>query len=300
MVDFFENEKCKICNKKGLELFSKKYSDKIFKTFFSTYYGQNQSEKLITKLNNVKYILLRCDQCKFIWQKYSLSKDLSYFLYEHIIDKDISLKKSITKFKNQRDRNRKEISKILSFFGEKNLNLLDFGAGWGHWLNSGDKDKFNAYAFELSPTRKEFLTLNNIKIVDYDTVYKYSGFFHYIRLDQLLEHLDNLNEALKTVKFLAKKNCIIHISVPDGSRTINNFKNIKITKGPIQPLEHLNCFSRKSLKKLFNMHGFRCLDLNKIIKLNIRDFDFDKLSIKSILYDLKNYNFSTTILFINE
>ena len=135
MVDFFENEKCKICNKKGLELFSKKYSDKIFKTFFSTYYGQNQSEKLITKLNNVKYILLRCDQCKFIWQKYSLSKDLSYFLYEHIIDKDISLKKSITKFKNQRDRNRKEISKILSFFGEKNLNLLDFGAGWGMLLN---------------------------------------------------------------------------------------------------------------------------------------------------------------------
>ena len=51
-------------------------------------------------------------------------------------------------------------------------------------------------------------------------------------------------------------------------------------KGPIQPLEHLNCFSNKSLKKLIMKYGFRpfnfkdilVLYFNKSIYLQIKDF----------------------------
>ena len=62
-------------------------------------------------------------------------------------------------------------------------------------------------------------------------------------------------------------------------------------KGPVQPLEHLNCFSKHSLKKFLNIHGFRPLNLKEIILMNIKDFRLDIISIKSFLKDIKKFFF---------
>ena len=72
---------------------------------------------------------------------------------------------------------------------------------------------------------------------------------------------------------------------------------IVIEKGPVQPLEHLNCFSKHSLKKLLNTHGFRPLNLKEIIMINIKSFRIDMTSLKSFLKDIKSYFFSTSIKF---
>ena len=58
-------------------------------------------------------------------------------------------------------------------------------------------------------------------ILKYSTLIRYiylKTFFHYIRLDQVLEHVDNPNEVLQFIKKLAKKNCIFFVAVPDGKR----------------------------------------------------------------------------------
>ena len=116
-------------------------------------------------------------------------------------------------------------------------------------------------------------------------------------MDQVLEHLDEPNDALKIIKKLGKKNCIFYISVPDGTELIEKENISSIKKGPVQPLEHLNCFSKHSLKKFLNIHGFRPLNLKEIIMMNFKDFKLDIMSLKFFIKDIKNYFFSTSIKF---
>jgi hypothetical protein len=163
---------------------------------------------------------------------------------------------------------------------------------------SGSSLSYNPYAFELSPSRIKFLLSNQIKILNIETVNSYENFFHYIRLDQVLEHLDEPNQSLSIIKKLGKNNCIFFISVPDGAEIFKKKdNNFQIEKGPVQPLEHLNCFSKKSLEKILDINGFRPLKLDEIIMINIKDFKLDLVSFKSLILDIKNYFFSTSIKF---
>ena len=299
MVDFSISVNCKICGKKGSEFFSRSYKEKIFKEFFERYYGRTKYEKLKFKLENVSYVLLSCDSCKFIWQKFAPTDEFSKNLYENIIDKNESLKKSEEKFIISKSRNKKEIDLISIFFGGK-INILDFGAGWGHWLGSSTDNNIERYAFEISPSRGEYLKNKNLTVLDNNSIRRFKDYFHYIRMDQVLEHLDKVDDILKQLKILAKSNCIFFISVPNGTKIFKMKKILKIEKGPIQPLEHLNCFTRNSLIKLFNKYGYRKISLFEILHFNFKNFKFDILSLKLIINDLKNYFFSTTIKFKNK
>ncbi len=297
MKDFNQFSNCKICNQIGIHIYSKSFDDEIFKFFFIKYYGQDKYENLINKLTGKIYELLKCKDCEFVWQKYSPGKELSVDLYENIIDKDESLEKSKLNYLKRKKNNFKEIKKIIRHFKEEKINLLDFGAGWGHWLISGKKLPYQAFAFELSPSRKFFLKSNGINVLETEKLNLFENYFHYIRLDQVLEHVDNPSEVLQLIKRLAKKDCVFFVSVPDGSQIIKNEKISKIEKGPVQPLEHLNCFSRTSLKKILSTNGFKTLNLKDLIIINMKDFNFDLVSVKSFLLDIKNYFFSTSIKF---
>jgi len=119
VVYFYQSPKCKICNKTGVTIYSKSYNDKKFKLFFSSYYGQKKYKNLKKKLRSTNYELFKCKDCEFVWQKNIPNKKFSIDLYENIIDKDKSLKKSELKFYNQKNNNHKEIKKIISNFKKK-------------------------------------------------------------------------------------------------------------------------------------------------------------------------------------
>lgn len=295
--NFYQLSKCKICNQNGIKIYSKSFNDKIFRNFFSSYYGLAKYKKLSDKIKTINYELLKCKDCEFIWQKNTPKKNLNIDLYENIIDKEISLEKSKLKYLKKKINNKKEIQKIISFFNINKINILDFGAGWGHWLMSGLGLNCNSYALELSPSRKKFIIFNKINILNLTDIDLFKKFFHYIRLDQVLEHLDKPGDVLEMIKNLGNKNCIYYISVPDGSEVIKKENIHKIAKGPVQPLEHLNCFSKKSLIKILDIHGFRPLKLSEIVIINFKDLTFDITSFKSFFLDIKNHFFSTSIKF---
>ena len=297
VVHFYQSSKCKICNQTGATIYLKSFNDEKLKLFFSSYYGEERYKNFKEKLQSTNYELLKCKICKFVWQKNIPNKNFSIDLYENIIDSNKSLKKSELKYYNQKKSNHKEIKKIICNFQKKKIKILDFGAGWGHWLMSGSGLFYDSYAFELSPSRQIFLKSKGIKVLNSDNINSYENYFDYIRLDQVLEHLDEPKDVLKTIKRLGKNDCIFYISVPDGTKITEKEKPEVINKGPIQPLEHLNCFSKHSLKKFFDLHGFRPLNLKEIIIINFKDFKLDIISFKSLLLDVKNYFFSTSIRF---
>ena len=297
MVEFNRVTNCKICQKIGSSIYKRKYTDENIVFFLKEYYGIKKYEIIKNRIENFDFNLIKCNSCKFIWQEYSPIKKLSSDLYDSVIDNKKSLEKSELKFKNNKNKYNKEINLITKQFKNIKINILDFGAGWGHWLNSGEKTTYSPYAFELSNMRKEYLVKLGINVIDDKQIKNYYNFFHYIRLDQVLEHLDNLQDSLKLIKKLAKKECIFYLSVPEGNQIFENESKIKIEKGPIQPLEHLNCFSRNSLKKLLFQEGFLNITFLEIISMHFKSLLRGKISLFLFLKDIGECFFSTSIKF---
>ena len=98
------------------------------------------------------YKLLECGNCNLIFQEQIPNKEFSQELYEKYIDKDDSLKKKDDYEKKYHKKLFYEMSLIKKIFKKKNeeISILDFGAGWGFWLNYLKKNNFDVYAFEVS------------------------------------------------------------------------------------------------------------------------------------------------------
>ena len=297
MREFNKTLNCKICKKKGVRIYKKNYTDANLINYLKKYYGNEKFKFFKNRLVNINFNLIKCNDCKFIWQENSPKEKFSFDLYEKIIDKKMSLKKSKKKFQIRKHKNNSEINFIINQFNSNKVNILDFGAGWGHWLNSGDKLKFNPYALEMSEHRKKYISNLGIKILDYDKLGKYRDFFNYIRLDQVVEHVSDFRNIFRLIKKLAIKDCIFYLSVPDGKDIIQNKTKIKLEKGAVQPLEHLNCFSRYSLIKLLKFEGFKKISFLKIIYMHLKNLLKGNISISLLLRDMKDCFYSTSIKF---
>ena len=152
---------------------------------------------------------------------------------------------------------------------------------------------------ELSLKREKYLKKKKINVINYRRKSIYDDFFHIVRLEQVLEHLVDMNEIVKNLRKMLKKNGILIIGVPNGQKEIKS-NVIKIRKGPIQPLEHLNCFNNKSLKLFFKKNGFEPISIIEIILTFFRSKRFDYNNIRFILTMIKNSLISTKINFVKK
>tara|TARA_B100001057_G_scaffold493954_1_gene589488 strand:- start:11647 stop:12552 length:906 start_codon:yes stop_codon:yes gene_type:complete len=297
MVNNNESMNCKICGKKGFLYFEKEYSNEELKNFFKNFYGNVYLDNINEYLKNQNYTLLKCSECSFIWQKFVPDEKFSNFLYEEIINKNFSLNKSINFEKISRKKNKYKFKAILDHFNKEKINILDFGAGWGSWLINLDKNKVNKFAYEISPSRKSYLTSNGIDVLNDDQILNYKNYFDYIRLEQVLEHIPDINKSMKLIKLISKKGCILEIGVPNGIKQIKNVASLEIVKGPIQPLEHLNCFTNKSLKKFIKMYNFEALKMINILNLySYRSFG-GVFNMKILIKEILDNTFSTSVKF---
>tara|TARA_B100000989_G_C19487822_1_gene448326 strand:+ start:411 stop:1304 length:894 start_codon:yes stop_codon:yes gene_type:complete len=293
---FLEQNSCKICSSKGVEIFKTKFGNKEILNFFNSEYGEKTSNFLKKKIGKKNFILKKCSVCQFIWQKNIPKIFFLKQLYDKIIDPIDSLKKSRNVNIFQKKYFENEINFFQNFHKKKNLNILDFGAGWGTWLICIKKNCPSIFAMEFSSIRKKHLIKNDIKVINFKDK-KYNNYFHVVRLEQVLEHISNLKGIIFDLKKIIKKGGILSIGVPNGKYEIKK-EIIKLKKGPIQPLEHLNCFNNKSLKILFGKNGFKSISVFEIITTFLRTKRFDYHNIRYILALIKNSLLSTKINFV--
>ena len=277
--------KCKICKKKGKNIYQIFFNDKKIFKFFHKEYSLKIAKFLKLKLKNKKFILLKCKDCEFIWQKNAPNKSFINKIYDQIIDRKKSFNKAMFKLsKKEIQKNKYEISFIKCFLKKNELNVLDFGSGWGEWLKSLEYLNVKRYGFEISEIRKKYLKNIGVTVLDSKNLLKFRNYFDYIRLEQVLEHVDDLNFTMKNLSKIIKKGGVLFIGVPNGNSEIND-NNIIIQKGPIQPLEHLNCFNNKSLTLLAKKHGFRSIGTLEIFINSLSYLNLNLISFKTFLKD---------------
>ena len=251
-----ERNSCPLCgNQKFNYLYKISYNETDIKNFLLNYYNNKLNLNLIL---NSDYELLECNKCSFIFQKNIPNDRFSQHLYENIISANESFEK-----KNNLDKYKKkyefEISLINSIFKKKNINVLEFGAGWGFWAKNAKQNGINVDVFEVSTERIKFMEENHLNVVHdltninktYDLIYS----------DQTIEHLNNPYDLFNSTLPILSQNGYLLINYPSTFMFKRKLKkNYKPKKDAAHPLEHLNLFNRSSFEFIAKKYNLELIN----------------------------------------
>ncbi len=202
------------------------------------------------------YALAECRGCGLLYQTEIPGPALSLKLYEEWIDP----RKAFELYEAPR-----ELPYFLSLTGEianlvrhldavpAELEMLDFGMGWGFWCRAAIGLGCRATGVELSPTRVEHAAALGVRALRVEDLPDRR--FDVINADQVFEHIPEPLETLRRLTGALKPGGLVKISVPDGRRVKRNLRYAQWlapsssprSLNPVAPLEHVNCFTRSAL-----------------------------------------------------
>lgn len=195
----------------------------------------------------------------------------------------------------------------------KDKRILDFGCGWGNFLIYCLMNGYNAFGVDVSTTRSKYFlfacdtiklnkTLKSRYIIyDGENLPFKENTFDIVIANQVLEHVEDIENTIKEIRRILKRNGIFYIRSPDYSRSffephyrtfwIPFFKGkiaekyLKAKRKPTEGLRHLNFLSGKELKTILKENNFKILrDMEKKIIIDGR-----KKKIKERINFLPNF-----------
>lgn len=228
--------------------------------------------QLWKEVNN--YNIYRCKDCGLGFVFPQLTQDQIHSIYKtsgHGAKYDETTLKQVLEaediYPNSTIDSVRLTAKIQKNVQSTNSGVLDVGAGYGFYTKELTQKGYEVIPLELASTEKRILTeLAGIKPVsetfeNFETRIK----FGVVLMSQILEHAaDPVFWAQKTHNLLVEKGLWV-IAVPhfnSWSRRLMQEKEFYII-----PPEHLNYFTRKSLRLLLENHGFEILELETISRL---------------------------------
>lgn len=250
---------CPVCQSRDfISLRSMEVSDPPLGEFLAGYY---KGRLPLDRLQGWTYVLSECRSCGLVFQQQVLDDQGLSILYEEILDAEASLRK--------RERaGRKYFSSLLSgaakvfwFFPEisspRDIRVLDFGMGWGHWCAAAGALGLNAYGTDLSVARQDFARSLGVNVIP--DLSNAEERFHFINAEQVLEHVVELGPTAKLLSGLLETGGILRVAVPDGTGLSREAKkkDWRPAKDAAHPLEHVNAFSFPSLTTLMRGAGLR-------------------------------------------
>ncbi|MFA6529243.1 MAG: class I SAM-dependent methyltransferase, partial [Candidatus Gracilibacteria bacterium] len=236
-----------------------------------------------------------CRNCGFVWQKYILDEDLMSELYDKWISPECSLKKqeNLEDLMHSYTGECRTVIKMLSKSPNR-LAMLDFGMGWGNWCLAAKRLGCNVTGYEISEERTQYARKHGIDVVNnLDDIKNLE--FDFINCEQVMEHIPNPLATLKILAAKLKDNGILRISVPNGAKIEKELKNDcwKASKNAIHPLEHINCFEHKTLKRLAESASLNCM-MQPHLLIERRD---SPSRLKGVIGTIYRQFFGTTLYF---
>ncbi len=158
---------------------------------------------------------------------------------------------------------RKKVNLINTL--SKRGSILDIGSGTGDFLNACKTDGWKTMGVEPSKIARD-LSIKKHKLVikeesEIGTIEEKS--FEIISLWHVLEHVPDLNNRIKEIEKLLKKDGTLIIAVPnrtsyDAKVYIQNWAGYDVPR-------HLYHFSPSDIKKLFENYGFEIVKIKPML-----------------------------------
>ena len=176
-------------------------------------------------------------------------------------NKDLNIK-----INNEDDLRRYKQFKKL-FKGRK--KILDFGCGWGGFLNNFKKSQ-NVIGVEIRESCKKFIN-KKFKFNVYDDLNYIGSKFDIITMFHVLEHIPYQLKVLKNIKKKLKNKGKIIIEVPHAQDFLLEILNLESFKKFTFWSEHLVLHSKLSLKKFLVSSGYKNIKIQNYQRYNINN-----------------------------
>jgi 2-polyprenyl-3-methyl-5-hydroxy-6-metoxy-1,4-benzoquinol methylase len=219
------------------------------------------------------YVIMECDRCGLLYQRYSPNQEFSEKIYNNWIGKrrDANIDDYGFNPYNSKStiKNISQINYLLSHLPLKKtseIKVLDFGMGWGGFCKAAQMMGLTVYGIEVTQNQVEYAKSQGLKVISWDEIPNYN--FSIINSEQVLEHVDNPFSIVQhLLKGLSPKG-LIRISVPKGEnvkctlskkpkKTWFTSKGAKYGLSPIEPLQHLNSFNNHSRITMMSLLGLK-------------------------------------------
>ncbi len=247
---FETREYCPVCHSPKQKILLRiPFNDPRIMDFIESYYSGGIDQSI---LNDELFEIIFCKTCSLLYQKNVLNETFSFQLYENWISASDSLQKkqqASVKLFNHYAKQAESVSELIGK-NPNEIDILEYGMGWGYCLRVMNAFNYNVTGYELSEKRADHASSLGLNVTD-NLNYPESS-FDFIYANQVFEHLTNPREILLILSRLLKPNGVLHINVPQGihMRFLVKRKTWKAKKDACHPLEHINCFNRKSLTYL--------------------------------------------------
>jgi len=211
----------------------------------------------------------RCLNCKMVYCETIWDDDLLRNVYEKVIDHrksragTLSIATRIWRLEIWAN-----ILRILFLSGRKelaNLKLIDYGCGWGDFLDVVNGYGIDVIGYEVDRIKIEHLRERGHPVAVEIAELKSFGPFDVFVMLSVLEHLQDPGSALRLAKELLKPNGLLVLSVMDyRSKYIEkNARRLRRGLPPLtrnlNPVEHVNVFDYNSLMSLLKRYDFKLI-----------------------------------------
>lgn len=251
---------CELCGgERQRTLRSLAFTDPAVWDFLRDYY-QGRIER--TVLDGARYEIHQCESCGFAWQAEILTDERMQDLYSVWISAADSLRKKLNAGDKSRRKSQRDIDTIAALLNQPpaQTRVLDFGMGWGYWCKAARSGGYDVRGFELSPPRIEHARQMGIEVIEsYAAIGRHR--FDFINCEQVFEHIAEPLETLRYLVSTLEDGGAIRISVPDGEQALRDLArpDWHAGKDALHPLEHINCFTHRSLLELGNRAGLEAI-----------------------------------------
>jgi SAM-dependent methyltransferase len=197
---------------------------------------------------DAQFAVVRCQQCAHVFVSPRLREDINSDIYarywrdkepERIVRHDYS------RFVCG------QLAKIVD-----RGRLLDFGCGWGLFLNEADKDGWQAVGLEVDERKVAFIRENGLEAVCADMLDSpfEAGSFDAVVAEQVFEHLYDPTRMIQALHHVLRPGGVLFISVPNWGGIARRKDGANWNM--LHPASHVQYFDRRTLTDFFDRNGF--------------------------------------------
>ncbi len=232
------------------------YSEPLMATFLENFY---QGRIPAQALHAESYRVVSCGHCGFIYQDRILDADGMRTLYQDWIDNARSLRKKRTAGASLLRQYAGQVQTLIRLLpGDPGqMRVLEYGMGWGYWSRMAQAHGLDVSGYDLASERRVYDRALGVKVLP--ELPPPGSCFVCVYANQVFEHLADPAARLRELYARLAPQGLVYLRVPDGRGVAARLarQGWSPALDAIHPLEHINCFTRKTLIELAAGAGLR-------------------------------------------
>tara|TARA_B100001250_G_C19816678_1_gene798802 strand:+ start:172 stop:1158 length:987 start_codon:yes stop_codon:yes gene_type:complete len=232
-----------------------------------------------------KYKLQKCLNCNLVFPNTKFLTDKNYTSKVYSNYSKQNHRKVLFSTKNYRKstfiKERFDYCIKKLFKNNRKINVLEYGCGFGLFLDMLKKNKIKCKGLEVDKHQIEIAKKRGLNVSDNSIFEEKNNSYNLCVMFDVLEHLTNPINELREINKKIKKNGFVICYSPNIFSLA--FELMGKNQNQVYPFEHLFFFSKKSLNILAKKTGF------KLVKFETYGLDLIDFFLFKEFEDKKNY-----------